>query len=148
MLADDRISEIKSNDSITFEINGQKIIRTQFWNFNSKKIKEKLKEEKYKDSKYAIVRLKIERASNLRNNKEDIEKLCNKYNINYKKNKKFIDKIPYKIFETILMYFIDKEISYIDNEGMLVSDFYMSNIDFENKYGIGYIELINKGKRL
>ncbi len=148
MLADDRISEIKSGDSITFEINGQEIIRTKFWSNNSKKIKEKLEEEKYKDSKYAIVRLKIERASNLRNNKEDIEKLCNKYNINYKKNKKFIDKIPYKIFETILMYFIDNNISYIDNEGMLVSDFYMSNIDFENKYGIGYIELINKGKRL
>ena len=36
MLADDRISEIKSGDSITFEINGQKIIRTQFWKINSK----------------------------------------------------------------------------------------------------------------
>ena len=151
MLADGRISVIKSGDIVTFEINGQQITRKNFWcnANNSTKVKEKLKEEKYKDSRYDIVRLKIERVSNLRKNKEDIEQLCNKYNINYKKNKKYIDKIPYKIFETILTYFIDKNISYIDDNGMLVSDFYMSNIDFENKYGIGYIELINnKGKRL
>ena len=148
MLADDRISVIKSNDSITFNISGQSVVRTYFWNVNSNKIKEKLNEEKYQEPRYSIVRYKIERASNLRKNKEDIEQLCIRYNIDYKKNKKYVDKIPYKVFEVILNYFIDNNISYIDNKDMLVCDFYMSNIDFKNKYGIGYIDLLNREKRI
>lgn len=148
MLADDRISVIKSIDEITFNINGQSVVRKQFWPNNSEKIKEKLNEEKYQDSKYDKVRYKIERASNLRKNREDIKQLCIRYNIDYKQNKKYIEKIPYKVFEVILNYFIDNNISYIDNKGMLVSDFYMSNIDFKNKYGIGYIDLSNREKRI
>ncbi len=46
------------------------------------------------------------------------------------------------------MYFIDNNIRYIDSNGMLISDFYMSSKDFENKYGISYQDLISKEKRM
>ena len=148
MLNNDEIKEIKTKATTTFNIDGKEVIRTNFWDFNSTKIKAKIQEEKYRTREYDNARYKIDRASNLRKNKESIEKLCNKYNINYKKNKKYIDKLPYKIFESILVYFIDNNIPYMNNDGLLVNDFYMSNKDFETKYGIGYIDLINKGKRL
>lgn len=48
----------------------------------------------------------------------------------------------------VLTYFIDNNISYIDSNDMLISDFYMSNKDFENKYGISYQDLISREKRM
>ena len=63
-------------------------------------------------------------------------------------NKKYLDRLSYNIFEIVFTYFIDNNISYIDSNGMLISDFYMSNKDFENKYGISYQDLISREKRM
>ena len=82
-----------------------------------------------------------------KNNKTNIEQLCNEYNIDYKKNKKYIDRIPCSLFKSMLNYFIDNNISYVDDKGILISDFYMSSKDFESKYGISIIELLNRERR-
>ena len=71
-----------------------------------------------------------------------------KVGINYKLNKKYLDRLSYNIFEIVLTYFIDNNISYIDSNSMLISDFYMSSKDFENKYGISYQDLISREKRM
>ena len=41
---------------------------------------------------------------NIKNNKSNIEQLCNEYNINYKKNKKYVDKLSFSIFSASLKY--------------------------------------------
>ena len=79
-------------------------------------------------------------------NKVMLEQLCNEYNINYKKNKKYVDKLSFIIFNALLKYFVDNNINYIDSEGLLISDFYMSSKDFEMKYGISVINLISNQK--
>ena len=85
---------------------------------------------------------------NIKNNKENIVILCNEYGINYKLNKKYLDRLSYSIFKIVLTYFIYNNIRYIDSNGMLISDFYMSSKDCENKYGISYQDLISKEKRM
>jgi hypothetical protein len=84
---------------------------------------------------------------NNKNNKSNIEQLCNEYNINYKKNKKFVDKLSSSIFSALLKYFSDNNIPYVDSNGLLISDIFMSSKDFETKYGISIIELVSKEKR-
>ena len=151
MLADGRITKIKGNDTVTFNVEGQEITRKMFWksNQNSTKIKQKLQEEKYKDSRYDIARVKVEAALNIKQNKEKIEQLCIEFGIDYKKNKKYLDKLSSSIFEAILKFFKEeKQISYIDENGSLISDFYMSNADFKEAHGKSFEDLLNNQKRM
>ena len=50
------------------------------------------------------------------------------------------------MLKSIIKYFIDNNIPYVDNNGMLVSDIFMSSKDFEAKHGISIIELISNQK--
>ncbi len=148
MLADGRITEMKTRDSVTFNIEGQIIEKTHFWGNNSKKIQAKLKEEKYQDSRYDIARAKIEAALNIKQNKEQIEQLCDEHSIDYKKNKKYLDRLSSSIFEAILIFFNkEKPIPYIDEKGLLISDFYMSSKDFKEAHGKSFEDLLSNQKR-
>ena len=148
MLADDRVKLIDPNGTVIFTIDGEEYSRIQYWNANKARLERKMLEEKYIDSRYDLVRLKMVAAQDKKLNKDNLALICNDYNIDYKLNKKYIDRIPYRIFKSILMYLIDNNINYIDSEGLLISDFYMSSIDFSNKYGISIQELLNKEKRI
>ena len=148
MLADDRIKDIKKYNPVTFYIDGQEVVKSQFWSNNIEKIIRKLEEEKYKNPRYDIARAKVEAALNIKQNKEQIEQLCIEYGIDYKKNKKYVNKLSYSIFESILKFFKEeKQIPYIDEKGLLISDFYMSNADFKEKYGKSFEDLLSNQKR-
>ena len=148
MLVDDRIKDIKKYIPVTFYIDGQEVVKSQFWSHNIEKIIQKLEEEKYQDSRYDIARAKVEAILNIKQNKEKIEQLCDEYSIDYKKNKKYLDRLSYSIFEAILIFFNkEKPIPIIDEKGLLISDFYMSSKDFKEAHGKSFEDLLSNQKR-
>ena len=78
---------------------------------------------------------------------DKIKTICKNYSINYDINKSSLLSIDCDIFEQRLRFLTESNIPYIDNEGLLISDIFMSSKDFENKYGISIKELIGKDKK-
>lgn len=107
--------------------------------------------QKYKHGKLTqeqISKLEsIEFSFEIRMHKSKIKEICKKYSIDYSINQNSLAHLDADIFEHEIIYFIEHNIPYIDSNGMLISDFYMSSKDFETKYNVSIQELVNNKKK-
>ena len=104
--------------------------------------------QRLKFSKLSIERqqklLNIGFILNIKKNKEEITNICNLYKIDLKKNKTILDHISIQELLAKIEFLKENNIAIIDNQGILINIFSMSNQDMLKEYNITLEELINK----
>ena len=80
----------------------------------------------------------------VKKNKQDIINICVDNDIDYVKNKNILNHISKQELQSKIEFFKAYNIRLVDNNGVLIDIFSMSNPDMKEKYGISLEELISE----
>lgn len=117
-----------------------------YWNFNRKKIYERIQEESNKE-KYPIAYEAITKAylvSVAKIERNNIIKTCLELNIDSELNKEIINQLTYDEFISKVLFLQNHNLSLIDESGYMHEIFSMSSANMKLKYGLTLEELVGE----
>ena len=80
----------------------------------------------------------------IKKNREEIDNICNQYNINTNQNKSVINHISIQELQSKIEFLNAHNIPIVDGNGLLIDIFSMSSPNMKEKYGISLEELMNE----
>ena len=128
-------TKFKTNNGYEYDENG--IINLGTWISTQRRTVEPESERGQLLSKIGMV-------WSVRKNKEEVNYICNQYNIDTDMNKEVLAHIPIQELSSKISYLEQKGINIVDEKGNLHEIFSMSNINMQSKYDISLEELIDK----
>ena len=128
-------TKFKTNNGYEYDENG--IINLGTWISTQRRTVEPESERGQLLSKIGMV-------WSVRKNKEEVNYICNQYNIDTDMNKEVLAHISIQELSSKISYLEQKGINIVDEKGNLHEIFSMSNINMQSKYDISLEELIDK----
>ena len=96
------------------------------------------------ESERGLLLLQIGMIFNIKKNKEEIDNICIQYNIDKNKNKTILSHISIQELQSKVGFLKTHNMSIVDDDGLLIDIFSMSNPDMKEKYGISLEEVISE----
>ena len=80
----------------------------------------------------------------VRSNLKEVMEICNRYNIDYDKNKLVLKNISVEVLQSKIKFLLANNMSLVNSDGMLDKIFSISSVDMKERFGVTLEELINE----
>lgn len=80
----------------------------------------------------------------VRSNLKEVMEICNRYNINYDKNKLVLKNISVEVLQSKIKFLLANNMCLVNSDGKLDKIFSISNVDMKERFGVTLEELINE----
>lgn len=81
---------------------------------------------------------------NIRSNSKEVMKICNRYNIDYDKNKLVLKSISVEVLQSKIKFLLANNMCLVNSDGKLDKIFSISSVDMKERFGVTLEELINE----
>lgn len=80
----------------------------------------------------------------VRSNLKEVMEICNRYNINYDKNKLVLKNISVEVLQSKIKFLLANNMCLVNSDGKLDKIFSISSVDMKERFGVTLEELINE----
>lgn len=80
----------------------------------------------------------------VRSNSKEVMEICNRYNINYDKNKLVLKNISVEVLQSKIKFLLANNMCLVNSDGKLDKIFSISSVDMKERFGVTLEELINE----
>lgn len=80
----------------------------------------------------------------IRSNSKEVMEICNRYNIDYNKNKLVLKSISVEVLQSKIKFLLANNMCLVNSDGKLDKIFSISSVDMKERFGVTLEELINE----
>ena len=80
----------------------------------------------------------------IRSNSKEVMEICNRYNIDYNKNKLVLKNISVEVLQSKIKFLLANNMCLVNSDGKLDKIFSISSVDMKERFGVTLEELINE----